>query len=96
MNFENPQSTEQPFNKSTILKNINLIIEEMEDRQIDALGEVPADAAIFYQNIKNLTDSVLRESKIIDRESFIRALEYRKQNGEDQEIIDFIIKNTRD
>jgi hypothetical protein len=43
-----------------------------------------------------LADSVVREKNTIDRESFIRALEYRKEKGEDAEVVEFIIKNTRD
>lgn len=95
MSFENLPLDENSFDKKEVLENIDLIIESLEDQQIKAFGEVPEAAALFYEKIRDLTDSVLREKDTTDRESFIRALEYRRGKNEEDEVIDFIIKNTR-
>ena len=96
MTLEKPQSNENLFSNKDVLKKIASIIDELEDRQIEATGEVPEQAAIFYKEVLDLADSVLREKSTTDRESFIRALEFRRKSRDDSEIIDFIIKNTRD
>jgi alkylated DNA nucleotide flippase Atl1 len=47
MTYEIPQSNEQPFNKDEVLEKINSIIDQLEDGQIAAFGEVPEDIAFF-------------------------------------------------
>lgn len=95
MSFEQSFTPENNFDKKEVEAKLYKIIDDHEDSLINSLGDVPADTALFYQNIKDILDATLRDSQVTDRESFIRALEYRKTRNEDAEAIDYIIKNTR-
>ena len=96
MNFEQMPTPENTFDKESVKTLILKVIDEHEDSLIDSFGEVPAETVAFYEKVKDLLASALRESSVVDRESFIRPLKYREEQGEDAEVIEYIIKNTRE
>lgn len=95
-NFEKMPTPENTFDRKSVEALILKAIDEHEDSLIESFGEVPAGTVIFYENVKDVLDATLRESSVVDRESFIRALKYREEQGEDAEVIKYIIENTRE
>lgn len=95
MESEQIPTPEDLFDKDAVEAKLIDGIDEHMDRLTESLGDVPQETADFYESVKGLLDATLREKGVVDRKSFLEALEYRRGQGEDEEVINYIIKQTR-
>jgi len=97
MAFEGVPETPEPFDKKDILLKIENVVGSLQERLENAGQEISEELAKFYEEVVSIADSALSSSLVIDRESFIRELKHREtQETTTQEVVDFIVTNTRD
>jgi hypothetical protein len=98
MSFEGIPKEETPevFNKKDILSKLEETIDNLRERLENSGQEISSETAEFYEEVMSVAQSAFGGGTV-DRESFLRELEYRKTTGKtSKEVIDFIIKQTRD